>query len=345
MRVWMQRSLLAPEAFPLAALIVALVVFATLSPYFLTPSNLSQLVTDNLEVAIIALAVAPLVIVREIDLSVGSIVGLTAVAFGSSTTAGLPWPVAALLALLVGVAAGLLNGIIVTRFGLSSIVVTLGSMALYRGLANVIIADQTIVGFPEAFAGWDLRYLPGTVITVAQVIFVVVAIVVALGLGATTGGRRVYTLGSSPGVAAATAVRVNRLKVVLFALSGLASGVAGLVLTSRLQSVRADTGEGLELLVLTVVLLGGVSILGGRGSIAGVLVAVVLVGTIRSGMALAGYPDQARIAVIGLLLLLSIAANVLLRRAQERTRRRRAVQSLTRPLDQETPPRTKAAAP
>lgn len=132
MRLWLQRALLAPETFPVVTLVVAVIALSMMSPYFLTSSNFSQLLTDNLEVAIIALAVAPLVIVREIDLSVGSMVGLTAVAFGSSTNASVPWPLAVVLALLVGTAAGLLSGLIVTMFGLSSIVVTLGTMALDR---------------------------------------------------------------------------------------------------------------------------------------------------------------------------------------------------------------------
>ncbi|WP_341953587.1 ABC transporter permease [Salinibacterium sp. TMP30] len=331
MKQFIQRLVLAPEAFSVVVLILAIPLLAAASPYFLTSQNVSQLFTQNLEIAIMALALAPLVIVREIDLSVGSILALSAVVFGKFIEMGAPWLIAAVAALAAGAVAGLFNGIMVTRFGLSSIVVTLATMALFRGLANVIVSDETIVGFPEGFAGWDSWYVPGTLITVPQILFVPLALVVGIALATSTWGRRIYFIGSSPGVARATAVPVDRIKIALFMGSGLAAALAGLVLSSRLDSVRADTGTGFELLALTVVLLGGVSILGGRGSIAGVVVAVVLVGALRSGMALAGQPDQARIALIGLLLLLSIVTNVGIQRLQQSMRRRRSLKLLTTP--------------
>jgi rhamnose transport system permease protein len=329
MKQSLQRLALAPEAFAVVALLLAVPLLAAASPYFLTSQNISQLFTQNLEIAIMALALAPLIIVREIDLSVGSILALSAVVFGTTVDMGAPWIIAAVAALVAGALAGLFNGIMVTRFGLSSIVVTLATMALFRGLANVIVSDETIVGFPAGFAAWDSWYIPGTLITIPQVLFVPLAIAMGIALATTTWGRRIYFIGSSPGVARATAVQVDRIKVSLFMLSGLASALAGLVLTSRLDSVRADTGAGFELLALTVVLLGGVSILGGRGSIGGVVIAVLLVGALRSGMALAGQPDQARIALIGLLLLLSIATNVGIQRLQNSLRRRRSLKLLT----------------
>ncbi|MDO8210049.1 ABC transporter permease [Conexibacter sp. CPCC 206217] len=318
------------EAFALVLLVIAVAVVSQLSPYFFDAQNFSQIATDSLEIGLIALAMTPLIVMREIDLSVGSTLGLTAVIFGELATHDVPLLAAIVLTVAAGGLAGLLNGVLVTRFGLSSIVVTLGTMALYRGLANAIVGDQTIVDLPGDFTASDTRFAIGTLVTVPHVLFLLFASAAALILHRSTVGRRIFFSGSSPEVAALSGVRVDRLKVGLFVAAGMLAAIAGLFMTSRLQSVRADTGTGLELLVLTVVLLGGADIRGGRGTIFGTLVALALVGAVRSGMALGDLPDQARVAVVGGLLLLSIGAGVgieTLRRAvagRRTTRRIRA---------------------
>lgn len=315
------------EAFAVVLLVVAVVVVAQLSPYFLDAQNFSQIGTDSLEIGLIALAMTPLIVVREIDLSVGSTLGLAAVVFGELASHDVPLLVALVATVATGALAGLLNGLLVTRFGLSSIVVTLGTMALFRGLANAIVGDQTITTLPGSFTASDTRYAIGTLVTIPHVLFALAALAAALVLHRSTVGRRIFFAGSSPDVATHSGVRVDRLKVGLFVASGTLAAIAALFMTSRLQSVRADTGSGLELLALTVVLLGGADIRGGRGTIFGTLVALALVGVVRSGMALGDLPDQARVAVVGGLLLLSICAGVAieaLRRgaAERRTTRR-----------------------
>lgn len=325
------------EAFAVAMLVVAVVVVTQLSPYFFDAQNFSQIATDSLEIGLIALAMTPLIVMREIDLSVGSTLGLSAVVFGELASHDVPLLAAIVATVLLGALAGLVNGLLVTRFGLSSIVVTLGTMALYRGLANAIVGDQTITTLPEAFVASDTRLLVGSLITVPHALFALAAIAAALILHRTTFGRRIFFSGSAPEVASMSGVRVDRMKVWLFVATGAMAAVAALFMTSRLQSVRADTGTGLELLVLTVVLLGGADIRGGRGTIFGTLVALALVGVVRSGMALGDLPDQARVAVVGGLLLLSICAGVGIEALRRSVARRRTTRRIRGDAEQLRP--------
>jgi rhamnose transport system permease protein len=310
-----------------ALLAIDVIVNWQLSPYFLDGRNFSILASQYLEVGLLALPMTFLIVVAEIDLSVASMLGAVAVVFAKLLNGGVPLAAAILVALVLGVLLGTVNGVLVTRFGLSSLVVTLGTLALYRGIAEVLISDETLFGFPSSFAGWDLRHVGGSLLTWPQLAFLVVAVAFALVLARSRLGRSSYFSGSNPTAAIYSGIRVDRLKLGLFALSGLVAGVAALTLTSRLQSVRNDTGLGLELPVITAVLLGGTDIAGGRGTIFGTVAAVVLVATIRNGMTLGNLPDEAGVATVGGLLVLSLllsasarsAATYLARRAVLRT--------------------------
>jgi rhamnose transport system permease protein len=302
------------EATIVALFAIDLFVNSRLSPYFLDWPNFSLLASQYLEIGLMALPMTLLIVAGEIDLSVASMLGAVAAVFGEAVTHGVPLALAIVLALALGVLLGTFNGVLVTRFGLSSLVVTLGTLALYRGIAEVILSDQTLIGFPPSFAGLDQRHVAGTLLTYPQLGFVALALVFGLVLARSRAGRRIYFTGSNGRAALFAGIRVKRLKLTLFALSGLFSAVAALTLASRLQSVRNDTGVGLELPVITAVLLGGTAIAGGRGSIFGTVMAVALVATIRNGMTLANVPDEAGVATVGGLLVASLLVSASARR-------------------------------
>ena len=297
-----------------ALLAIDLVVNWQLSPYFLDARNFSVLSSQYLEIGVMALPMTLLIVVGEIDLSVASMLAAVAAVFGEAVSHGVDLGLSIAIALVLGTLLGTVNGVLVTHFGLSSLVVTLGTLALYRGIAEVILGDQTLFGFPAGFVGLDTRYLGSTVLTYPQFGFVVLALAFALVLGRSRVGRTMYFTGSNPRAALFAGIRVTRLKLTLFALSGLMSALAALTLASRFQSVRNDIGLGLELPVITAVLLGGADIAGGRGTIFGTVAAVLLVATIRNGMTLANLPDEAGVATVGGLLIVTLLVSASARR-------------------------------
>lgn len=302
------------EAAVVALFAIDLLVNWRLSPYFLDGRNFSILASQYLEVGLMALPMTLLIVAGEIDLSVASMLGAVAAVFGEAVNHGVPLALAILLALALGALLGAFNGVLVTRFGLSSLVVTLGTLALYRGIAEVILSDQTLFGFPSSFAGLDQRYVAGSLLTYPQLGFLLLALAFGLVLARSRAGRVIYFTGSNARAALFAGIRVNRLKLMLFALSGLVSAAAALTLASRFQSVRSDTGLGLELPVITAVLLGGTDIAGGRGSIFGTAMAALLVATIRNGITLANLPDEAGVATVGGLLVVTLLVSASARR-------------------------------
>ncbi len=316
------------ETLTLALLLVAVAVGSQLSPYFLNSQTFGLGLTQSLEVGVMALSMTPLIMIGDIDLSVASILGLVAVVFAEMTGHGVPLGVAVTAALVVGTCAGALNGLLVTRFGLSSIVVTLGTLALYGGLAEAIAGSQEFLKFPAAFVGSDTRFVVGTVITVPHVLFLALAVVAAVVLHRLMIGRQIMFAGASREVARLAGVRVDRIRIGLFATSGLTAAFAALLLASRLASVDAGTGQGLSLLVITVVLLGGTDIRGGRGTIFGSVLALLVLVAVRSGMGLANVADDVQVAVVGGLLVFAVAAEAAIDVARARTLARQAMRRI-----------------
>jgi rhamnose transport system permease protein len=308
------RALRTYEAAIVLLLAIDVIINWRLSPYFLDAKNFSVLSSQYLEVGLMALPMTLLIVVGEIDLSVASMLGAVAAVFGELVANGVALGLAIPIALAFGALLGTVNGVLVTRFGLSSLVVTLGTLALYRGIAEVVLGDQTLFGFPAGFVGLDTRYIGSTLLTYPQLGFAVLAVGFGLVLARSSIGRMLYFTGSNPRAALFAGIRVARFKLALFALSGLLSAVAALTLASRFQSVRNDTGLGLELPVITAVLLGGTDITGGRGTILGTVAAALLVATIRNGMTLANLPDEAGVATVGGLLVVSLLVSASARR-------------------------------
>ncbi len=314
--------LLTWETLLVVLLLICIVLGSVLSPYFLSGFNFYALTSNAMEIAIMALPMTLIIIVGEIDLSVASVLGLASVVLGLLWRDGQPMGLALGVALLVGLLAGLVNGALVTRLGLPSLVVTIGSLALFRGLAYVVLGDQAVSNFPVTFTNLGFGTVAGTEIPWSGVIFAVLAVIAAVVLHFSRQGRQFYAMGQNKEAARFAGINVRRAKLVLFALSGLLAALAGIILTARLSSARPDNGVGLELSVVTVVLLGGVNIFGGRGSLLGVVLALFILATIQNILELVNISGDIQNLVIGLLLILSVLGPNTARRIQVAIARR-----------------------
>ena len=312
------------ESLLLVLLAVLVWIGASTSPFFLTGGNFANLTAAVMEVAIIALAMALVIIVGEIDLSVEAMIGLSSSILGFLWAAGVPLELAIPAVLVVGAAGGLFNGVLVTRIGLPSLVVTLGTLALFRGLALVVLGPRGISQFPPAFTAFGFGTVPGTPIPWPLIVFGLLAIVLGVVLHRTWIGRHIYATGKNIGAARYSGVRVARLKVGLFVLSGLVSALAGVILTARFASARADVGEGMTLTVVTLVLLGGVNIFGGSGTIPGVVLAVFTLAVLANVLRLAQVSAEIQSIAVGMLLILSVVIPTLARQAKSAVDRVRA---------------------
>ena len=304
----------------LVALLVAACVFnASLSPYFLDIHNLFDMTFHFMERSLIALPMAFVIISGNIDLSVASNLGMSAIIMAASYQQGLNIWLAVLLGLTVGALGGLLNGLFVAKVRLPSLVVTLGSYALYRGIAFVILGDLVVTGFPSQFTYLGQGYIGQTPIPVPLVIFAVLAVPFGLLLHRTTFGRFIYAIGNNEVACRYAGVAVDRIKIIIFTLSGLMSALAAVVMTARFGSARPNIALGFELDVITAVVLGGVDINGGRGTMPGVVLALFLMGVARYGMSLKNVPGQIQNVLIGVLLIVSILLPQVLRRFAPRS--------------------------
>ncbi|TPL91024.1 ABC transporter permease [Mesorhizobium sp. B2-3-12] len=300
--------------------VVAIAIFAInsfASPYFLDPYSLSDLTFNFTEKGLIAFAMALLIISGEIDLSVAAIIALASTMMGMAVQAGAGTPVLVLIGIGVGLGCGAFNGLLVTRLGLPSIVVTIGTMSLFRGIAFIILGDQAYKGYPESFAFFGQGYV-WWVVSFELVLFLIAAVVYWFVLHRTSFGRRVFAIGNNPIAAQFSGVRVGRTKFILFCLTGLMSGIASVLITSRLGSTRPSIAQGYELEVITMVVLGGVSILGGAGSIVGVVLAALIMGLVTFGLGLLNVPGIVMSIFIGLLLIIVIALPIVWRRLRGR---------------------------
>ena len=300
------RALRSWEALLLVTAIAIFIVNSFASPYFLNAWNLSDATFNFTEKAMIAFAMAMLIIAGEIDLSVASIIALASTAMGivMATGAGVPLIVGAGLA--TGVLCGAINGLLVARMGLPSIVVTIGTMSLFRGISYSFLGDQAYTGYPSDFAWFGQGYA-FWVISIEMVIFTLAALAFYVLLHHTTFGRQVYAIGNNPTAALFSGIRVDRVRFILFLLTGLMSGIAAVCLTSRLGSTRPSIATGMELEVVTMVVLGGVSILGGSGTIPGVVLAAFVMGLVTFGFGLLNVPGIVMSIFLGLLLIGVIA--------------------------------------
>jgi rhamnose transport system permease protein len=312
----------------LAALVAVLIFGLEASSAFLGATNVQYLCLSIGEVAIMALPMTLIVATGEIDLSVASILGLASAIVGDLASHGWSMPAAILVAVVAGGVCGWVNGVLVTRVGLPSLAVTIGTLTLYRGIAVVILGPDTISSFPARYTDIGVTPFPhtGGYLSYSIVFFLVLAALFAVVLHATPFGRSLFVMGANEEAARYAGIRVRRTKLFLFVLSGLVCGFAGVLYTFRLSTAVQNNGLGLELNVVTIVLLGGVSIFGGTGTIAGVVLAIAVFAGLQNALFLTNFNQQATGVVTGGLLLLSVLipnGGLFARRGRDVLRRRR----------------------
>lgn len=276
------------------------------SSQFLTSNNIFNLGLQSGEIAIMALPMTLIVISGEIDLSVASMMGMASALLGYLWEKGWPMPAIFVVILVVGVVAGAINGLLVTRLGLPSLAVTIGTLGLYRGVADIVLGPNTISNFPSAYTNIGVSAVPGTWFSFSAVVFIVLAVIFGVVLHFTPFGRSIYAMGASPEAATFAGIRVKRVKTMLFIVSGVVCSLAGVLMTFRLSTAVNSNGLGLELDVVAVVLLGGVSIFGGKGTIVGVVLGVLAFGGIQNALLLTNFNEEAASIPVGGLLLLSV---------------------------------------
>ncbi|MFF2938374.1 ABC transporter permease [Streptomyces niveus] len=295
---------------------------------FANTDNLSAALGDVSEIALIALPMTLLVVAGQVDLSVASMLGLSSALAGSLWQAGFAFELIVPLCLLAGAVGGLLNGWLVTRVGLPSLAVTIGTLTLYRGLASVILGDEAVADFPETYARYAAytETVPGTFVPYPVALFAVLAVVTAIALHCTGFGRSLFAIGAQEDAAWFAGIRVKRLKLVLFVMSGLVASFAGIVYTLRYGSARADNGLGLELVVIASVLLGGVDFDGGKGTLGGAVAGVLLIGLLTNLLTLNDISNEIQVIVTGLLLVASVLTPRIIAVFAERRHRRTAAE-------------------
>ncbi|WP_404437207.1 ABC transporter permease [Microbacterium aerolatum] len=306
----------------LVALVIAAVVAGSIaSPFFATGQNFAITTAGAIGLALMVVPMAGLMVAGEIDLSVASVFGLAGVTFGMTLDAGIPLIGALLIGLVVGAAAGFINGWLTTAFGLPSLVVTVGTLGLYRGIAYILLENRSISRIPAEWAAFAQSNVPGTYLPYPLILFVVVAVAAGVILHRGGFGRRVFAVGSSVTASRYSGIRVRLVKRALFTFSGAVAALAGMIYTGYVASARADNGTGLELTVIAIVLIGGVSMYGGRGSMVGVILALILVIALGSWMNLFFVPTNVQNTVIGSLMIAAVVVPALILLARDRMRR------------------------
>jgi rhamnose transport system permease protein len=297
--------LVRPETMTFVLLILGIFIGSQISPYFLDVAYILKSFTLYAEFGMVALVLTMVIIAGEIDLSPAANMALSAAIFAFAQANGVPMPLAILIGLGAGVLMGVFNAFMVIALQIPSIIVTIGTLTAYRGLAQVLAGDQSI-RVPEWYIGIDKVMVLG--IPLPVVIFIILSIVLGLVLGLTVFGRQIYLIGTNEVSARYAGVRAKRIKAALFILMGFMSAVAGLMTASRLGSVRYDLGLGGELQMVLMAMLGGTYIFGGRGTILGTFLAAWLLVIVSTGMIVANWLPATQLCVLGVLLIVSIIA-------------------------------------
>ena len=308
-----RRAVLSQEGVLLVILALIIYFLAQQSGAFLTPRNLLNQGRLLSEVGLVALPMTFIIITGGIDLSVGSILGLCAISLGVLWQGlGVPLGLVIVLVLLIGVLAGAFNALLIVRVGVPPLIMTLATLALYRGLAQGISEARSVTGYPE----WFFWFGQGSVfgLPVQLFLFIVMAVIAGVMLQTTTLGRALYAVGNNPVGARFSGLPVVRNLYLIYGFSGLMAALAAVIFVSRVTTTRSDMGTGLELDAIAAVVLGGTSIFGGKGSILGTVIGLVLIQLLKNGLALMGVTSDATIIVIGSALILAILLNNLVQR-------------------------------
>jgi rhamnose transport system permease protein len=308
------------EAILALLLVIAIVGGNFLNKDFLTVENWANLLANFTEIALMALPLSLIVITNEIDLSVASILGFSSSLLGALWEYKLAMPLVLVVCLVAGGLCGWLNGFLIVRFRLPSLAVTIGTLALFRGFAYIILGDKAIADFPPEYTEFGIGVVPNTFIPTPFVLFIVLALIFWVLLHHTTLGRSIYAIGGNPTTARFSGINLNRLKLLLYVTSGVISALAGIVYTFRFSSSRADNGTGFELSAIAAVFLGGVTVQGGKGTITGVVLSLLLIGIINNVLTLADVASEILRIVTGTLLIISVLLPNLIASTRERWR-------------------------
>jgi len=282
------------------------IFFNAKSPYFLDWFNLMNATFQFSEKAIMALPMIFIIMCGDIDISIASIIALCAYVVGNAALAGASIPILILLSLLVGTVAGFFNGIMITTLEMPAIAVTLATQSIFRGISIGLLGDQARTKFPENFGVFGQEFIPGTIIPFEFALYLVLMLLFAFVLHKTTYGRRLYAIGNSAEAARFSGINVKLMKVINFTLTGFFCGLTAILLASRILSVRSNIATGWDLEIITLVVLGGVSITGGRGTVFGVFVGSLVVGYLKFGMGLLKLSGTLMTIVIGTLLICAV---------------------------------------
>lgn len=313
------------EGLLLAILAVIVILNTFTTPHYLQVQNQINLFQLHIEKIIVALIMTFIIINAEIDLTVGSVMGLAGCVLAYLFERGVPFEMCILAGLLTGLLAGAINGFMVSYVGLTSLIVTLAGLIGYRGLAHVLLENRSVGNFPAWFDRLGQQPLIGP-FPLALIIFFVLFIIALIILQWSGAGRYVFVIGNNREVARYSGVNVRRIKMILFIVSGFVAAFAGLLLAARLGSMRGDTALGTELEVITMVVLGGVSIFGGTGSLFGVILSILIILNLRNGMGLLNITGEIQTGVIGVLLILSVLGPNVGQGLRDAFNRRRRVQ-------------------
>ncbi len=304
----LRRLLISQEGVLFLIMLVSVLVLATRTDKFLTVDNLLQQGRFMTEVGLIAIPMTYIIITGGIDLSVGSILGLTAIVLGWTwQELGFPLELAIITGILSGTIAGFVNGLFIVRVGVPPLIMTLATLALYRGLAEGISEARSARGYPE----WFFQLGQGDFLGIPTQLWplIIAVIIFAIVLARTRLGRALYAIGNNETGARFSGLTVNRYLLFIYTFSGFMSAVAGYIFVSRVSTTRSDMGTGIELDVIAAVVVGGTSIFGGTGSVPGTIIGVVLIQLLKNGLVLTGVTSDATIVVIGSVLIFAILVN------------------------------------
>ncbi|MEA5004245.1 MAG: ABC transporter permease [Christensenella sp.] len=297
------------ESFTFVLLIIVILVGIALSPSFQDMTYILKSATKYMEFGLVALTMTLVIIAGQIDLSVGSIMACVATFTAMMFHAGMDMGLACVIGLVIAFGFGTFNGILIAYVKLPSMIVTIGTMSLFRGLSQIFIGDASLGKFPEWFNSIEKNAvfkIGNASFSVTILLFIIMSVAFFFILHKTSLGRKIFAIGTNERAAAYSGINTKRIKCLLFSFSGLMAGLAGILTMSRLLLVRFDMASGGELDVITMVLLGGADINGGKGSILGTFLAVIIVLLLKTGLIVANVKAQDQMFVMGLLLLLSI---------------------------------------
>ncbi len=294
------------ELFLVGIFILVSILFSNLTPYYLDSFNLMNATFQFSEKAILALPMVFIIMCGDIDISVSSMIALSAFAMGTAAEKGASIPQIVLLGIAVGTICGFLNGMCITLLNMPSIAVTLATSSIFRGIAKGILTEHACTTYPKGFGFFGQSFIGNSIIPFEFVLYLAIALIFAFVLHRTIYGRHLYAIGNSAEAALFSGVNVKKVKVINFTLMGFMSGLAAVLLASRILSVRSNIADGWDMEVIMLVVLGGVSITGGSGTIGGVIISSLLVGYMKFGMGLLKFSGTTMTIVTGGLLIIAV---------------------------------------